>query len=288
MSEKIGEIQKTVSAVKDAAFDTVVEAWNTIQDSEAYKTITAAKDAAFDKAHEAWETIKDKVSTFTAQAGTAAATIKDWWTDRAEQWKDKTSSFANSFRHSVSDIAGGFSRRAAQWKNKTSSFANSFKHSVQNIKNGWASRANAWKNKTAEFGIKIKGTVNDIKSWFNRNVIAKVNSAIHKIPLLRSVSIPYLAQGGYVQKNTPKLAMIGDNRHQGEVVAPEDKLAEMARQAAAGAGGYDPRVVQLLEEILVLLRTMDIVALDPESLRKYFVKKTNQNTKSTGKCELLV
>ncbi len=52
-------------------------------------------------------------------------------------------------------------------------------------------------------------------------------------------TIPHLAQGGFVKANTPQLAMIGDNRHQGEVVAPEDKLREMAMETAkaAGAGG---------------------------------------------------
>lgn len=51
--------------------------------------------------------------------------------------------------------------------------------------------------------------------------------------------IPKLAEGGFVKANTPQLAIIGDNRHQGEVVAPEDKLREMAMQAVreAGAGG---------------------------------------------------
>lgn len=50
-------------------------------------------------------------------------------------------------------------------------------------------------------------------------------------------SVPYLAQGGFVAKNTPQLAMIGDNRHQGEIVAPEDKLREMAMEAARAVGG---------------------------------------------------
>ena len=39
-----------------------------------------------------------------------------------------------------------------------------------------------------------------------------------------------------MQKNTPQLALIGDNRHQGEVVAPEDKLREMAMEAVRAAG----------------------------------------------------
>lgn len=45
------------------------------------------------------------------------------------------------------------------------------------------------------------------------------------------LKIPLLATGGYVKPNTPQLAMIGDNRHQGEVVAPEDKLEQLLNNA---------------------------------------------------------
>ncbi len=57
--------------------------------------------------------------------------------------------------------------------------------------------------------------------------------------LPRVPEIPHLANGGYVKPNTPQLAMIGDNLHQGEVVAPENKLKQMAIEAAmaAGSGG---------------------------------------------------
>ena len=58
----------------------------------------------------------------------------------------------------------------------------------------------------------------------------------HGLTLPRVPTIPHLAKGGYVKANTPQLAMIGDNRHQGEVVSPEDKLQEMALKAAAMAG----------------------------------------------------
>ena len=50
-------------------------------------------------------------------------------------------------------------------------------------------------------------------------------------------TIPMLANGGFVKANTPQLAMIGDNRHQGEIVSPEDKLQEMALKAASMVGG---------------------------------------------------
>lgn len=103
-------------------------------------------------------------------------------------------------------------------------------------------------------------------------------------------TIPMLANGGFVKANTPQLAMIGDNRHQGEIVSPEDKLQEMALKAAALAAGgaNDAELLAVLKQILAFLQNTPIVALDPESLRKYFIRKTNQNTKATGKPELLV
>lgn len=45
--------------------------------------------------------------------------------------------------------------------------------------------------------------------------------------------IPMLAQGGYVNANTPQLAMIGDNRHEGEIVTPESKITEAVNGAMA-------------------------------------------------------
>lgn len=58
--------------------------------------------------------------------------------------------------------------------------------------------------------------------------IPKIDAGSVSIPTLKA---PKLAQGGYVKANTPQLAMIGDNRHQGEVVAPEDKLNELLNNA---------------------------------------------------------
>ena len=101
-------------------------------------------------------------------------------------------------------------------------------------------------------------------------------------------TIPFLANGGYVKPNTPQLAMIGDNKHQGEVVAPEGKMLEMARAAAELSGGDTAR---LLRELIDLIKNMPkdfpIVSLDPETLRKYFIEKTNQNTKAKGRSELI-
>ena len=103
-------------------------------------------------------------------------------------------------------------------------------------------------------------------------------------------SIPYLAEGGYVKPNTPQLAMIGDNKHQGEVVAPEDKLLEMAQKAAAMASSAEllAEAISILKQILKILEALDLdIQLDGKSLKKYVVDKINEHTKQTGKCEIL-
>lgn len=103
-------------------------------------------------------------------------------------------------------------------------------------------------------------------------------------------SIPYLAEGGYVKPNTPQLAMIGDNRHQGEVVAPEDKLIDMAQKAAAMASSAEllSEAISILKQILKVLETLDLdIQLDGKSLKKYVVDKINEHTKQTGKCEII-
>lgn len=102
--------------------------------------------------------------------------------------------------------------------------------------------------------------------------------------------IPYLAQGGYVKPNTPQLAMIGDNRHQGEVVAPEGKLLDMAQKAAAMASSAEllAEAISILKQILKILETLDLdIQLDGKSLKKYVVDKINEHTKQTGKCEII-
>lgn len=62
--------------------------------------------------------------------------------------------------------------------------------------------------------------------------------------------IPALADGGYVKKNTPRLALIGDNRHYGEIVAPENKMQAMVDEAVRRAGGGGGITKEELETLL--------------------------------------
>lgn len=151
----------------------------------------------------------------------------------------------------------------------------------------------------------INGLITGVQSGINA-IVRSVNKLSFKVPNwvpgiggedfgfhlpeANFSKIPYLAQGGYVKPNTPQLAMIGDNRHQGEVVAPEDKLLDMAQKAAAMASSTEllAEAISILKQILKILETLDLdIQLDGKSLKKYVVDKINEHTKQTGKCEII-
>lgn len=134
---------------------------------------------------------------------------------------------------------------------------------------------------------KINGLSFDVPDWVP--VIGGDHFGFD-LPEVGFGSIPYLAEGGYVKPNTPQLAMIGDNKHQGEVVAPEDKLLEMAQKAADMASSAEllAEAISILKQILRVLETLDLdIQLDGKSLKKYVVDKINEHTKATGKCEII-
>ena len=78
----------------------------------------------------------------------------------------------------------------------------------------------------------INSVISQVQSRINSG-ISLINSALRIVGFggIRSLSLPRLAKGGYVRANTPQLAMIGDNRRYGEIVAPEDKMLEMIMTA---------------------------------------------------------
>lgn len=175
-------------------------------------------------------------------------------------------------------------------------------------KKAWEAIKDTFTKVFSTLGSLAKKPINAIISAFN-SVIKTINALITKINSIkftidipdwipgfggsswgfRGFSIPKmsyvpaLAQGAYVKPNTPQLAMIGDNMHQGEFVAPEDKLKQAVREAS----GDNSQEIALLKKIIELLEGMPIVGIDPEALRKYFIQKTNQNTKARGKSELV-
>ncbi|MFV0382321.1 MAG: hypothetical protein ACK5KR_08925 [Breznakia sp.] len=105
----------------------------------------------------------------------------------------------------------------------------------------------------------INSVLRNIRN-FKVPVVGKVFSWLPSIP---TPQIPMLAQGGYVKANQPQLAMIGDNKRYGEIVAPENKLRELAEQAIAGAGKHEDangmkEIIELLKQLIALIATLHL------------------------------
>lgn len=169
-------------------------------------------------------------------------------------------------------------------------FESKFKSAWQNVKNVFSSGGKVFAGITSGILGGLKNIINGLIGGIN-NVIAVpfggINDALDNIrnisimgakpfsglPTISVPQIPMLANGGYVKANTPQLAMIGDNRHQGEVVSPEDKLLEMAYKAASMAGGDGTqlnRIIALLEQLISIVQDgADIVLMvDGEELAR--------------------
>jgi hypothetical protein len=164
------------------------------------------------------------------------------------------------------------------------------------IKSAWDTTWNSIKATTVNIwnGIwgAIKGVINIIIGGIEGMVngcISAINSLVEglndltsaipggdsiSIPTMSKISLPKLAQGGYVRANTPQLAMIGDNKYQGEVVAPEGKLLDMARLAAdmssqSRDNQTNEKILTALEKIADLIETLDLtVNLDNKEIAR--------------------
>ena len=85
-----------------------------------------------------------------------------------------------------------------------------------------------------------------------------------------------------------KIAMIGDNKHYGEIVAPENKMLEMARRAAElSNNGGGPEVLALLTQLLQAVRALDLT-IDGDKITKKIVDKINEIAIKTGKSPLMI
>lgn len=105
------------------------------------------------------------------------------------------------------------------------------------------------------------------------------------IKKVSEVKLPRLAEGGYVKANTPQLAIIGDNKHQGEVVAPESKLEQMALKAASlvnekNSSLNDVYLKQIIELLMAILEKD--ISISGDDIFNSVRKTANAYTQRTG------
>lgn len=188
----------------------------------------------------------------------------------------------------VANIAIQFSIMASKLK----AILEAIKTVVINIWNGiWSIIKNVINKIIGGIESFVNGTIKGINKLLSG--ISKVANAIGDLiglnPIslqLSTISLPKLAQGGYVKANTPQLAIIGDNKTQGEIVAPEDKIMDLYKKANQEMGlGNNPKVIELLENIIQILINLSFdfnLYIDSYELNKRLEKIKNKNKFATN------
>ena len=146
----------------------------------------------------------------------------------------------------------------------------------------------------------FEGLVNGVIGAIN-GIVRAVNSISFEVPdwvpiiggkefkgfnlrELTERSIPRLATGGYVEANSPQLAVIGDNKREGEIVAPESKIAEAV---AAGVAAAMRQFIGLMNN-KTGQPTPIIIKIGEDDFWSGFIDYHNSVVKRTGDSPLLI
>lgn len=118
---------------------------------------------------------------------------------------------------------------------------------------------------------KINGLLNSIRS-IDIPIIGQPFLGLWGKNPLPVPQIPKLAEGAYVGANQPQLAMIGDNKRYGEIVAPENKMLEMINTALQmqrdqGSASGIRQIISLLKQLITLIANLNLsVDIDRKKL----------------------
>lgn len=240
-----------------------------------------------DKLKTGFKAFKDKI-------GEKWDGVERWFNEDVSPWftKEKWSTFGSNMNDSIQEKWNDF----AKWWGE-SGVSKWFEESVRpwftkdkwtsamaGIKEGFRETFKGACNIAIEKFNALIQTLNEKTriSWDAVKVAGKEIFPAVDIQLLNLSKIPLLANGGYVGPNQPQLAMIGDNRTEGEVVAPESKLLDMAQRAAAMSGGSKEEM-QLLKEIIDILKAiLDKPGLSDSDVGKAARRFSQEYSRRTG------
>lgn len=150
-----------------------------------------------------WNSIKTTVSTIWGNiSGTINTVIENIKGFVSRGLENVSTTFSNIF-NGIWDIVKGV--------------CNSILGGIESMVNGVIRGLNRMINALNKIQINIPDWVPELggkKFGFN-------------IPTASEISLPRLAQGAFVKANTPQLAVVGDNKTQGEIISPEGKMREV-------------------------------------------------------------
>lgn len=256
-------------------------------------------DKIKETAQKCWEGIKNAWNSAGQWFNDKIVTpIKKFFSNLWTNVKNTASNAWNGIKGIFSGVGNWFSNIFQQAYNGItrvfSNIGNFFSNIWNGIKNTFSSLGTSIGNAISNA---VKSGINGVISLIERTInsaINLINGGIDLINLIPGVNIgkigrlnlPRLAEGGYVKANTPQLAMIGDNRHQGEVVAPEDKIMSLYKKANQEMGlGNNQKVIELLEKIIQILINLSFdfnLYIDSYELNKRLEKIKNKNKFATN------
>lgn len=305
VKQKAAEKVAGVVAKVQGALDTARDWWSNVKEKAKEKIgdIAAKVQGALDTARDWWSGVKqkaaEKVEGIEAKVKGALETAKDWWSGVKSGIISKIGDIKKTVVATYTAIKTKAFDSVRNVFNSLKDKPVTLKAKIKNLASKGISKVSkAWNYLRTKASTTLVAKFKDVftrplKAAWN-GIAGTINGAIGVINKIPGVNIkgrvPKLAQGGYVKKNTPQLAMIGDNRHQGEVVAPEDKMIAMAKKAAELSGGSskDDQIIRLLMELINAVKSIDTdVYLDGKKITKTVNDNNNADIRA-GKRPILI
>lgn len=241
-----------------------------------------------------WDTVKEVAIKCWEGIKTAWGAVSAWFKEKV------VTPVANFFKGMWDGLKNG---AKAAWDGITSVFSNVTNWFKDKFSQAWSAVKNVFSTGGKIFdGIKdgiagvFKTVVNGIIGGINKVIAVPFNAINKLLNKIRDVSvagfepfkgfikynaltvpqIPKLAQGGWVGANNPQLAIVGDNKREGEIIAPESKIREQVKQAIAEMGTMGQKFVM---DLNLKIQTDD---------GRTIIKKINDVTIQDGYVSIIV
>ena len=203
---------------------------------------------------------------------TTKDTVSKWWSNIKSWWGSKKLSVGSTNTTEKSQVSKWWTTIKGWWSSKKLSIGSSNITTKSQVTTWWNNIKSWWGNKTLSLKANIGAVTGDIKDWFNNKLIKPLNN---KLPSFIP-KIPYLAQGGWLKANNPQLAVVGDNKHEPEIVTPESKIKE---QVIKGIQEVGANTTNQHIDLTIKLEYPD---------GKYLIKEINNAQIKDGRISLLV
>ena len=164
--------------------------------------------------------------------------------------KEKATELLNGLTSGLGNMKTWASKKLTDIKNGFSGAYSNAKTIGTNIVNGISSGLG---NLKTTLKTTFTNAMNGVISVFEKGInyiIKQMNKLSWKVPdwvpsiggkkwgfNFKTVSIPRLFEGGWLPANNPQLAIVGDNKREAEIVAPESKIYDQVAKAIKDTGG---------------------------------------------------